>query len=180
MACHQFATKQLPRPMSIYCELDHQDTISIKLESQYQYFHSRICILKWCKTFAILFRIYHITMIMTISNQLFDIKTQKPAIQGCEIKKCISTNKSCWLNHILRSTIYSVITNMGLRLFYYSSKLIFFQWENVSFNWEMFIRVINLPFVGNLSLMIDIPLHDQLIHHRPRLHWNLHVKVHVN
>ena len=45
MACRLFGAKPLPEPVLAYCQLESWEQISVKFESEYYYFHSRICIL---------------------------------------------------------------------------------------------------------------------------------------
>ena len=48
MACRLFGAKPLPKPMLLYCQLDSWEQVSVKFESEFCYFHSIKCILKWC------------------------------------------------------------------------------------------------------------------------------------
>ena len=48
MACRLFGTKPLPEPMLAYCQLDSQEQISVKFESEFYHFHSRKFIWKYC------------------------------------------------------------------------------------------------------------------------------------
>ena len=47
MACGLFGAKPLPKPMLGYCQLDPQEQISVKFESNYKALHSRKCIWKY-------------------------------------------------------------------------------------------------------------------------------------
>ena len=46
MACRLFGSKPLLEPMLAYCKLDSWEQISVKIESEFYYFHSRKCIWK--------------------------------------------------------------------------------------------------------------------------------------
>ena len=46
MACRLFGGKPLPKPMLAYCQLDSQEQISERYESEFYHFHSRKCIWK--------------------------------------------------------------------------------------------------------------------------------------
>ena len=48
MACRLLDTKPLPEPMLIYCQLEPSGQLSMKIESQFLHFHSRICVWKCC------------------------------------------------------------------------------------------------------------------------------------
>ena len=45
---HLFSTKPIPEPKLTYCQLELQEQTSVKFESKYDKFHSRICIWKCC------------------------------------------------------------------------------------------------------------------------------------
>ena len=47
MAWHRIGAKPLPEPMLTYCQLDPYQQTSVKFESEYKTFHSRICIWKY-------------------------------------------------------------------------------------------------------------------------------------
>ena len=52
MAWRQFGAKPLTEPMLVYCSLDSWEQISVKLESEFYYFHSRKCIWNCCLPFC--------------------------------------------------------------------------------------------------------------------------------
>ena len=58
MAWRLFGAMPISKPMMGYCQMDHQEQISVKIESKFSHFHSRKCVWKCClqNMTAILFR----------------------------------------------------------------------------------------------------------------------------
>ena len=48
MAWRRTGDKPLPEPALIYCQLDHWQKLSVKIESKFQHFHSKKCVWICC------------------------------------------------------------------------------------------------------------------------------------